>query len=854
MPQSYKWISSDDTNSNSSSNQSKQLVVHDIRQVFPNISNQQINLISIFGRARQGKSFLMNCLAGEKEIFRISNEKESCTQGIDISDKWINLSAFESIDNPANQRIAKSSNIKVGFIDAEGQGDKDVSYDANLVCPILLVSKCVIFNWKGDLQKDHLLGTLGIMTRAAKNVNSIDKSKKFGHLHIIFRDWQATESDRNKVYASLFTQEKSSDESAIRNQIRKDVLDSFESVQVWLFDAPMESTKDLKKKLSYETTSLVFKSQLRSLRNSLSNQLNEPTYFSGKPITVQSIVPLINQVVTSLNKGESVMPSSIYVSMMKEELRNIYQSLENEVFRLVSTQSQILESKVSSSSNFPLENEFLKQVDEGINEIIGKHLEIITVAIGDESSSPLYSQITSDLPAVISNITSRAIDQLVSSYKETLSRWLLNAQNRLESHLINSFNAIGDSLPVPVDKLQQLINIVHDEVFSSLNQYNHPSAVKLSENLLSIYRKLENSVIDKNESQWSNINDIVHGAIEQMKKSIDETFDKMNKQTDEGFPIEIVEKNLNDEYIRIKSVILNQLNIYHLPTDKIEEIAHNFRIECGKLRDIMVIRYNDLLQRSYRSRYLLEIDEIDSELSELLNQLDSFQSIDVLLEEIDGLFEDSQISILESLANWSGNSDQEHEYIISPLAEYKALQVDRLQSLYASVKSSTSSMEIDREIVSQPIKKQATNRLSAAEEKEKARQYAISQGWIKDSTIISTTKSTNKSTPVKKPRKTLEDLSVARQRAKDWRDRVVGNDRSVFAFSSAVVDENNDSSNRIPVNKSPDKKQRKSNSEVQNGNADISSNTIVDAKIQARKEFEDRTNEKVSTIKSKAKK
>jgi len=852
MPQSYKWISSNDNNTNSSSDQSKKLVVHDVRQVFTQISNQQINLISIFGRARQGKSFLMNCLAGEKEIFRISNEKESCTQGIDISDKWINLSAFESIDNPANQRIAKSSNIKVGFIDAEGQGDKDVSYDANLVCPILLVSKCVIFNWKGDLQKDHLLGTLGIMTRAAKNVNSIDKSKKFGHLHIVFRDWQATESDRNNVYASLFTQERSSDESAIRNQIRKDVLDSFESVQVWLFDAPMESTKDLKKKLSYETTSLIFKSQIRSLRNSLSNQLNEPTYFSGKPITGQTIVPLINQVVLSLNKGESVMPSSIYVSMMKEELRNIYQSLESEVFLFVSTHSQILESKVNSSSNFPVENEFLKQVDEGINEIIHKHLDIISVAIGDESSSPLYSLITSDLPAVTSNITARAIDQLVTSYKEILSRWLLNAQNRLESHLINSFNAIDESLPVPVDKLQQLISIVHEEVFSSLNQYNHPSAVKISDNLQSIYGKLENSVIDKNESYWSNINDVVYRSIDLMKKSIDETFDKMNNQTYEGFPIEIVEKNLNDEYIRIKATIISQLNFYHLPSDKIEEITQKFRIECGKLRDIMVVRYNDLLQQSYKSRYELEIHEIDSELSELENQLDSFQSIDVLLEEIDGLFEDSQISILESLANWSSSSDLEHEHIISPLAEYKAIQVDRLQSLYASVKPSNSNMEIDSEIVSQPMKKQAISKRSADEEKEKARQYAISQGWIKDSNIKSPTKSTKKSTAVKKPRKTLEDLSVARQRAKDWRDRVVGNDKSVFAFSSAYVDENNNSSNRMSINESSVKivKEKVENSAtVGKSKVDIKS-----AKEQARKELDDRINAKADIIKSKAKK
>jgi hypothetical protein len=107
-------------------------------------------LISIFGRARQGKSFLMNCLAGETEIFRISNEKDSCTQGIDISNKWLSLSEFSAINNNISNSNSKprsttqpvlasgravtavtgANQMKVGFVDAEGQGDKDVTYDA----------------------------------------------------------------------------------------------------------------------------------------------------------------------------------------------------------------------------------------------------------------------------------------------------------------------------------------------------------------------------------------------------------------------------------------------------------------------------------------------------------------------------------------------------------------------------------------------------------------------------------------------------------------------------------------------------------------------------------------------------
>jgi hypothetical protein len=117
---SFKWIAN-----GTSSGESNQLRVNNLgTSVFRDVERNQCNLISIFGRARQGKSFLMNCLAGEKEIFRISNEKESCTQGIDISNKWLSLADFSKIDGG---RVSMGK-AKVGFVDAEGQGDKDISY------------------------------------------------------------------------------------------------------------------------------------------------------------------------------------------------------------------------------------------------------------------------------------------------------------------------------------------------------------------------------------------------------------------------------------------------------------------------------------------------------------------------------------------------------------------------------------------------------------------------------------------------------------------------------------------------------------------------------------------------------
>jgi hypothetical protein len=45
------------------------------------------------------------------------------------------------------------SSICIAFADVEGAGDQAVEgYDMRLFCPILLVSRVVIFNWMGGLR------------------------------------------------------------------------------------------------------------------------------------------------------------------------------------------------------------------------------------------------------------------------------------------------------------------------------------------------------------------------------------------------------------------------------------------------------------------------------------------------------------------------------------------------------------------------------------------------------------------------------------------------------------------------------------------------------------------------------
>lgn len=97
------------------------------RDVLAPLGDALVNLVSVFGAARQGKSFLMNLLAGQQDLFRISNLREPCTQGVDLAGRFLPLEDFSALHGGSAARSATGEQILVGFVDAEGQGDRDIT-------------------------------------------------------------------------------------------------------------------------------------------------------------------------------------------------------------------------------------------------------------------------------------------------------------------------------------------------------------------------------------------------------------------------------------------------------------------------------------------------------------------------------------------------------------------------------------------------------------------------------------------------------------------------------------------------------------------------------------------------------
>jgi hypothetical protein len=85
-----------------------------------------LNIVAVCGPLRTGKSFLMNCLM-ESEVFGVSSQAESYTQGIHLSSLLLPCSRFGT----------GGQEPRIGFVDMEGQADKGMKYDVKLATPLL---------------------------------------------------------------------------------------------------------------------------------------------------------------------------------------------------------------------------------------------------------------------------------------------------------------------------------------------------------------------------------------------------------------------------------------------------------------------------------------------------------------------------------------------------------------------------------------------------------------------------------------------------------------------------------------------------------------------------------------------
>ena len=230
----------------------------------PHTKKRFLNLVTIFGATRTGKSTLLNILA-QREVF--ATAAVPCTSGAHVSS--VLGAGFE--DSP---------DVDVAFVDVEGQGDLDPSYDIKLVSPLVLASRVMILNILGAPNRHRALQLLGTLNEAAsrldgkkKDIRSLgllchavshqyNKAKfnknntegaRCGHLLIVVQNRNPSEADSMRSRL-LELEDGPAAGFQERNEIRTALIKNFESIRVHPLPVPVTDAMELQSGLVHSTT------------------------------------------------------------------------------------------------------------------------------------------------------------------------------------------------------------------------------------------------------------------------------------------------------------------------------------------------------------------------------------------------------------------------------------------------------------------------------------------------------------------------------------------------------------------------------------------------------------------------
>eukprot|EP01041_Mallomonas_annulata_P010551 gene10551-22004_t len=758
--QSSKWISV----------KSSKLAVNSSIQnsVFKKCGNDCVNLISVFGAARQGKSFLMNCLADQTGLFQISNQRESCTQGIDISPHTMDISTFSQVDGGKAVTLPKNSRkVKVGFVDAEGQGDRDVTYDANLVCPILLASKCVIFNWKDSMQKDRILNLLGIMHKAAINVatdgdfetESGDSGRVFGHLHLVFRDWQYKGSTEKDVMADIFKEERSAEPAAaVRNQIRRSVKESFESIHVWLFPAPVEDASKLSTELNFNITSTAFRSKIREFRFKLAEQLVVPMKFDNKVLTGRMIGPMVSTIADLLNSGDSIRPASAYVSMMRAEVEQLKTQFEVELKNMTQSlldniQQQYITSSTSTSTKaikititqFPTQSEAIHQYQLQLDELMVLYKENVMHCVG-ELEGAVADQVLSVTNDAITRLTNDMKDFFLTSFSRLFSQWLRLARQDAEKEVDKSVKNIENTLlPMDTQELEGLLVVIFKEYKEMLQTAKSGSKavsdINEADEALNQYDKHCNniSMVIKQMNDQAllalkiEIEGYLSESIKYMQNCLNRTIDRIKSLTFESTGAIIIlhthREDLNKEYFKAENNLLDKISNLRMGEAFAGDIKLSFMEECKKMKMVLDEEYNKKAINILKNAYDNICNNLELEVESLLNDHTStpFEN-DSLTDRFHTIAEELLSQVTDNISEWTISNTILQTHLTTPWENFiqnklknllftnsKLLEIQKQQKeLQLEIQRQQEELLLQREIEAEKNKKNTADALAAA--------------------------------------------------------------------------------------------------------------------------------------------
>ena len=524
--------------------------------------NEEIMIVSVIGKARTGKSYLMNLLldlVGKGEGFQVASTLQSCTKGI-----WL-------WGTPKNSLNGKA---KIIFLDSEGTSSIDKStktYDSRIFALVVLISSLFLYNTYSNID-EHGINELSLaahLSNAITTNSNIDKDELLTELSPkfiwIIRDFtlekihpETGQEISSKEYLELCLKNKRCGKgSKDNNVIRQNIIKFFPERDCVTLVRPVDSEDDLKKLNSIPFNKLKpeFKMEFKSLKDKIFKEAL-PKKLNGKKLTGPALATLIEEFVKVINSGKIPNINNTWDSIIEKDVSDAF----NKSYELFKTN---IHSLKFGKNNVYDNSELMKKLYD-FKYISINNFDNLLQSNGDTFKQKNYKKIYLDAKANLNNKIDSAIkkviaknDSLSSNYcSEILNDLYKPLDSRLSQNIFNSKNYNDINF-----ELNEILKKYDSSGKGSLKDETCFESLKnKEEGIINILKDIMNKEGDKNMKKLENnlkLAQVDLDNVNNQKRVLDEK-EKSNNEKLKG--LEKENEELDKELAEIKENLDNKKN------------------------------------------------------------------------------------------------------------------------------------------------------------------------------------------------------------------------------------------------------------------------------------------------------
>ena len=531
-------------------------------------------IVSIVGKARTGKSYLMNLLLNNNQSkypgngFEISSRLNSCTRGI-----WL-------WDTP---RQKPNSSAKIIFIDSEGTNSVDLStktYDSKIFALIVLISSLFIYNTNGNIDEKsisdlalaaHLSNTVATNAIEDKDLVITDLAPKFIW---VLRDFvldkidpESGEEITSDEYLELCLRNKSTNygnknKSIENNLIRENIIKYFKDRECITLPRPVDQEEDLHKlnQIPFSELKPNFREEFLNLKRTIYEN-SKVKRIGNKKINGPILVELLTSFINSLNS--KIIPN-INTAIDNIIINEIEKSYDNSMKLWKEKYTKIKEDNFNIKDLYDIKYFIMNEFNTVINDNREIKYNNQYLDIYNNNKKKLENEIQNDI---------QRINLINSNKKSSLLNEILNKHNII-NYNTNINNLDKNQKDLMIKSINKRYSDFITDIKNNCEQFDEDKALEIIINRDNEYNanainELVNVINKDYENKINEINEQINEDELYFKKYDISQFNEINKTLNQRYEL------LNEELDIKEKEVFGLIGKYTKLVEKKDKILSN---------------------------------------------------------------------------------------------------------------------------------------------------------------------------------------------------------------------------------------------------------------------------------------